>query len=243
MEAARLLLGAFDLEAAHDPHRVAAQRAFAASLLELPPAADLGDGPGPELHELLAEVWLHRDLLYLADAKRYFLQLSSSGCSASKVVEQAKKEEAETFLSAKLPYNAAMVEHCAFLQRLDKGRVWVSVKTEKEPLALPVKGLRPQPGSVQAAGFQASTWDAVLSAAPAAPEAWLCWIRSLALLQRAYSLTTRPVSPELSLSSPFFCVLLLRRLRLPLPLTATRCRQPHARVDFAAEDRPSKYAP
>ena len=34
---------------------VAAQRAFAASLLELPPAADLGDGPGPELHELLAE--------------------------------------------------------------------------------------------------------------------------------------------------------------------------------------------
>ena len=31
---------------------VAAQRAFAASLLELPPAADLSDGPGPELHEL-----------------------------------------------------------------------------------------------------------------------------------------------------------------------------------------------
>ena len=34
---------------------VAAQRALAASLLDLPPAADLGDGPGPELHELLAE--------------------------------------------------------------------------------------------------------------------------------------------------------------------------------------------
>ena len=37
-------------------------------------------------------------------------------------------------------------------------------------------------------------------------------------------LTTRPASPELSLSSPFFRVLLLRRLRLPLPLTAARCR-------------------
>ncbi|OLP83702.1 hypothetical protein AK812_SmicGene35526 [Symbiodinium microadriaticum] len=34
---------------------VAAQRAFAASLLELPPAAELGEGPEPELHELLAE--------------------------------------------------------------------------------------------------------------------------------------------------------------------------------------------
>ena len=34
---------------------VAAQHAFAASLLELPPAADLGDGLEPELHELLAE--------------------------------------------------------------------------------------------------------------------------------------------------------------------------------------------
>ena len=32
--------------------------------------------------------------------------------------------------------------------------------------------------------------------------------------------TTRPVSPELSLSSPLFRVLLLRRLRLPLPLTS-----------------------
>ena len=34
---------------------VAAQRAFAASLFELPPAAELGEGPEPELHELLAE--------------------------------------------------------------------------------------------------------------------------------------------------------------------------------------------
>ena len=34
---------------------VAAQRAFAASLLELRPAAELGEGPEPELHELLAE--------------------------------------------------------------------------------------------------------------------------------------------------------------------------------------------
>ena len=34
---------------------VAMQRAFAAFLLELPPVTDLGDGPGPELHELLAE--------------------------------------------------------------------------------------------------------------------------------------------------------------------------------------------
>ena len=39
---------------------VAAQRAFAASLLELPPAAELGEGPEPELHELLAETrWDH----------------------------------------------------------------------------------------------------------------------------------------------------------------------------------------
>ena len=36
--------------------------------------------------------------------------------------------------------------------------------------------------------------------------------------------TTRPVSPELSLSSPLFRVLLLRQLRLPLPLTSARCR-------------------
>ena len=36
--------------------------------------------------------------------------------------------------------------------------------------------------------------------------------------------TTRPVSPELSLSSPLFRVLLLRRLRLPVPLTSARCR-------------------
>ena len=35
---------------------VAVQRAFAASLLELPPAADLGDEPEPELQELHAEV-------------------------------------------------------------------------------------------------------------------------------------------------------------------------------------------
>ena len=34
---------------------VAAQRAFAASLLELRRAAELGEGPEPELHELLAE--------------------------------------------------------------------------------------------------------------------------------------------------------------------------------------------
>ena len=32
------------------------ERAFAASLLELAPAADLSDGPGQELHELLAEM-------------------------------------------------------------------------------------------------------------------------------------------------------------------------------------------
>ena len=39
---------------------VAAQRAFAASLLELPPAAELGEGPEPELHELLVETrWDH----------------------------------------------------------------------------------------------------------------------------------------------------------------------------------------
>ena len=40
---------------------------------------------------------------------------------------------------------------------------------------------------------------------------------------------TRPVSPELSLRSSFLRVLLLRRLRLPVPLTAARCRcrQPH----------------
>ena len=37
---------------------VAVQRAYAA-LLELPPASDLGDGSGPELHELLAEVRWH----------------------------------------------------------------------------------------------------------------------------------------------------------------------------------------
>ena len=36
--------------------------------------------------------------------------------------------------------------------------------------------------------------------------------------------TTTPVSPELSLSSPLFRVLLLRPLRLPLPLTSVRCR-------------------
>ena len=34
---------------------VAAQRAFAASLLELPPAAELGEGTEPDLHELLAD--------------------------------------------------------------------------------------------------------------------------------------------------------------------------------------------
>ena len=34
---------------------VAAQRAFAASLLELPTAAELGDGPEPDLPELLAD--------------------------------------------------------------------------------------------------------------------------------------------------------------------------------------------
>ena len=34
---------------------VASQRAFAASLLELPPAAELGEGPLPELHEVLAD--------------------------------------------------------------------------------------------------------------------------------------------------------------------------------------------
>ena len=41
---------------------VAAQRAFAASLLELPPASasELGERPEPELHELLAEArWDH----------------------------------------------------------------------------------------------------------------------------------------------------------------------------------------
>ncbi|OLP92989.1 hypothetical protein AK812_SmicGene25152 [Symbiodinium microadriaticum] len=48
---------------------VAVQRAYAA-LLELPPASDLGDGSGPELHELLAEVRLHRDFWYFADAKK-----------------------------------------------------------------------------------------------------------------------------------------------------------------------------
>ena len=34
---------------------VAAQRALAASLLELPPTAELGEGPEPELHEVLAD--------------------------------------------------------------------------------------------------------------------------------------------------------------------------------------------
>ena len=34
---------------------VASQRAYAASLLELPPAAELGEGPLPELHEVLAD--------------------------------------------------------------------------------------------------------------------------------------------------------------------------------------------
>ena len=34
---------------------VAAQRALAASLLELPPAEGLGDGPVPDLHKVLAD--------------------------------------------------------------------------------------------------------------------------------------------------------------------------------------------
>ena len=34
---------------------VAAQRAYAATLLELPPAAELGEGPMPDLHEVLAD--------------------------------------------------------------------------------------------------------------------------------------------------------------------------------------------
>eukprot|EP00439_Symbiodinium_sp_Y106_P075626 s1173_g15.t1 len=34
---------------------VASQRAYAASLLELPPAAELGEGPLPELHDVLAD--------------------------------------------------------------------------------------------------------------------------------------------------------------------------------------------
>ena len=34
---------------------VAAQRAYAATLLELPPAAELGEGPMPTLHEVLAD--------------------------------------------------------------------------------------------------------------------------------------------------------------------------------------------
>ena len=34
---------------------VAAQRSYAATLLELPPAAELGEGPMPDLHEVLAD--------------------------------------------------------------------------------------------------------------------------------------------------------------------------------------------
>ena len=37
-------------------------------------------------------------------------------------------------------------------------------------------------------------------------------------------LTTRPTLPEFSLESPLFGAILLRRLRLPLPLTSARCR-------------------
>ena len=36
--------------------------------------------------------------------------------------------------------------------------------------------------------------------------------------------TARPTSPELCLPSPFFRALLLRRLRMPLPLAAAACR-------------------
>ena len=130
------------------------------------------------------------------------------------------------------------------------------------PLPPALAALKEATASLQAAGFQAPTWDAVLSAVPpAAPEddpadltrGWqrpasrtvdefchrairreldapgLAMLDSQSGPHAASVFTTRPVSPELSLSSPFFRVLLLRRLRLPLPLTAARCRcrQPH----------------
>ena len=58
---------------------------------------------------------------------------------------------------------------------------------------------------------------------------------SIALLESqagpfaARVLTARPTSPELTLDSPLFRVFILRRLRLPLPLTGAqgRCRVAH----------------
>ena len=53
------------------------------------------------------------------------------------------------------------------------------------------------------------------------------FVRLLALQSGPHAarvFVARPTSPELSLDSPVFRALLLRRLRMPLPLVAARCR-------------------
>ncbi|OLQ06448.1 hypothetical protein AK812_SmicGene10260 [Symbiodinium microadriaticum] len=159
---------------------VAAQRALAYSLLELPlAAADECDGTEPPLGDLLADA---RDTEPASDA------LAEAGFA--------------------VPRWADLPRHC--------------------PAPAP-DDADPDDPDVPYRGWQRSA-SRVLDDRASAEHRRAVGPAELALLDSqsgpfaARLLTVRPVGPELALDSALFRVLLLRRLRLPLPLAPARCR-------------------